>query len=181
MSNIFTIEKKKNKKLYNQYADQIIKNGAKGFCASEINNEFLHYTLDNSDYLIIHLYNNTIRGFACIDVIMKPEKHIYIHLICNIKHHNMQTRKSSSIKYSGKHIIQHIISLAKIKRVKYVKLNAISNVITYYYNLGFNFDSPDLYNDTRDDLLNKLKVAQKNKDEREIEYILNKIVDKGQP
>ena len=178
MSNIITIEKNKNKKLYKQYAEQIIKTGARGFCASEINNDFLTETLELSDYLIIHSYNNTIRGFACIDVIMKPEKHVYIHLICNVKHHNMQTRKSSSIKYSGKHIIQHIISLAKKKRAKYVKLSAINNVITYYYNLGFNFDSPDLIHDTRDELLNKLKIAQKNKDEKETELILNKIVSK---
>jgi hypothetical protein len=179
MSNIIIIEKKKQKKLYNKYADMIEKNGAVKLCSSEINNEFLEETLEYSDYLIVHMHRNNIRGFACVDYNTSPERHLYISLICNVKHHSMTTRKTKKdVKYSGKHIIERVIEMAKKKRVKYVKLSAINNVITYYYHLGFTFDSPDLQNDSKEVLLTQLKGAQKNKDEREMERILNKIVGK---
>lgn len=179
MSNIFIIQKNKQKKLYNKYADIITKNGAKNLCSSEINNQFLEETLEVSDYLIIHTHRDNIRGFACVDYYNSPERHLYISLICNVKHHSMQTRKTKKdVKYSGKHMIQYIIDMGKQKRVKYIKLSAINNVITYYYYLGFTFDSKNLQNDSKELLLNELKIAQKNKDKRETDKILNKIVGK---
>ena len=179
MSNIFLIEHKKQKRLYKQYSELIEKNGATKLCASEINKEFLQETLELSDYLIIHMHRNNLRGFACVDYDNYPERHLYINLICNVKHHSMQTRKTKKdVKYSGKSIIQFVIDMAKKKRVKYVKLSAINNVITYYYHLGFIFDSPDMMGEPQADLIIKLNEAQKNKDEREKERILNKIVGK---
>ena len=179
MSNIFTIEKNKQKRLYNKYAAIILSGGARKLCASEINYDFLEETLELSDYLIIHTHRNNVRGFACVDYDTTPERHLYINLICNVKHHSMQTRKTKrDVKYSGKHIIQYIINMAKKKRVKYIKLSAINNVITYYYHLGFTFDSPDIHGETKDILLNQLNEAQKNKDSKEMDRILNKIVGK---
>ena len=179
MSNIFLIEHKKQKRLYKQYSELIEKNGATKLCASEINKDFLRETLELSDYLIIHMHRNNLRGFACVDYDNYPERHLYINLICNVKHHSMQTRKTKKdVKYSGKSIIQFVIDMAKKKRVKYVKLSAINNVITYYYHLGFRFDSPDMMGEPQADLIRKLNEAQKNKDEREKERILNKIVGK---
>ncbi len=179
MSNIFLIEHKKQKRLYKQYSELIEKNGATKLCASEINKDFLQETLDLSDYLIIHMHRNNLRGFACVDYDTYPERHLYINLICNVKHHSMQTRKTKKdLKYSGKSIIQFVIDMAKKKRVKYVKLSAINNVITYYYHLGFIFDSPDMIGETQAELIIQLNEAQKKKDEREKERILNKIVGK---
>ena len=179
MSNIFIIEQKKQKRLYKQYSELIEKNGATKLCSSEINKTFLQETLELSDYLIIHMHRNNIRGFACVDYDKYPERHLYINLICNVKHHSMKTRKTKKdVKYGGKHIIQYVIDMAKKKRVKYVKLSAINNVITYYYHLGFVFDSPDMVGEPQVDLIRKLNEAQENKDEREKERILNKIVGK---
>lgn len=178
MSNIFTIDKKKQRRLYNKYSVIILSGGARKLCASEINDDFLEETLEFSDYLIIHTHRNNVRGFACVDYDTTPERHLYINLICNVKHHSMQTRKTKKdIKYGGKHIIQYIINMAKKKRVKYIKLSAINNVITYYYHLGFTFDSPDLRDETKG-ILNQLNEAQKNKDSKEMDLILNKIVGK---
>jgi len=179
MSNIFIIQQKTQKRQYKKYSKLIEKNGATKMCSSEINKTFLQETLELSDYLIIHMHRNNIRGFACVDYDKYPERHLYINLICNVKHHSMQTRKTKKdVKYGGKHIIQYIIDIARKKRVKYVKLNAINSVITYYYNLGFVFDSPDMIGEPQVDLIQKLSQAQENKDEREKERILNKIVGK---
>jgi len=179
MSNIVMIEKKRQKRLYNEYSEIIKQIGATKLCSSEINNEFLEETLEFSDYLFVHMHRNNIRGFACVDYITSPERHLYISLICNVKHHSMQTRKTKKdVKYSGKHIIQRIVELGRKKRVKYIKLSAINKVITYYYHLGFTFDSPDLQNDSKEVLLTQLKIAQENKDDREMNKILNKIVGK---
>ena len=179
MSKIFIIEQKKQKRLYKKYSHLIWKSGATKLCSSEINNDFLEETLELSDYLIVHMHRNNIRGFACVEYDNQPERHLYINLICNVKHHSMQTRQTKKdVKYNGKHIIQYIIDMAKKKRVKYVKLSAINNVITYYYNLGFTFDSPNMVVDPHSDLIKKLNEARKNSDEREKERILNKIVGK---
>jgi hypothetical protein len=179
MSNIVIIEKKRQKRLYNEYAELIKKNGATKLCSSEINNEFLHETFEFADYLFVHMHRDNIRGFACVDYITSPERHLYISLICNVKHHSMQTRKTKKdVKYSGKHIIQRIIELGRKKRVKYIKLSAINKVITYYHYLGFTFDSPDFRNNPKDALIIELKKAEANKNGREINRILNKMVGK---
>lgn len=182
MSSIIVLNRKKDKSKYLEYSEKIERHGSTRLCASEISYDFLSETLEDSDMLFVHLYRNEVRGFACVDYRATPHKHLYINLICNAKMHSMQTRKTKKdVKFSGKHMIQEIIDMARKRRVKYVKLNAINNVITYYHHLGFTFQNPDLQSYSKNQLMADLKAAQKRGNEGEIDRVLNKIVGKYFP
>lgn len=175
MSTIQIYNKKKDKELYNEYSERILKIARKTLCFGEVSNEFIQQTSEFSNYLFVHSNNNTIRGFAYVSMNHSP-KHLYIDLICNSKFHNM-SRKSTknAIQFSGKHIIQEIIKFGKKIKVKYVKLSAIANVILYYYKIGFRF--PDSKNIDQT-LLNDLRTSQLNNNDTEFQKHLNKIVSK---
>ena len=175
MSTIQIYNKKKDKELYNEYSERILKIARKTLCFGEVSNEFIQHTSKFSNYLFVHSNNNTIRGFAYVSMNHSP-KHLYIDLICNSKFHNM-SRKSTknAIQFSGKHIIQEIIKFGKKIKVKYVKLSAITNVILYYYKIGFRFPNSNNIDQT---LLDDLRNSQLNNNDIEFQKHLKKIVSK---
>ena len=176
MSEILIYHHKKDKKDYNKFANEILQIGDKKLCNSDISKEFLEESLDLSEYLFIHMFQGELRGFACVYKDQYPQKHLYINLICNVKFHSMKTRNTKELeKFSGKDLINSIIDLGKKLKVKYIELNAIKSVITYYYRLGFGFKNSE---DQPDDLIKRLNQAQQNKDEKSKERLLKKIVGK---
>ena len=182
MSKILIFNKKKDIQKYKEYSLRISKIGEKNLCFSEIGKDFLLETLELSDYLFIHTFKSDIRGFACVNYEKTPKKHLYISLICNAKFHSMRNRSGKNlIKYSGKNIINEIKGLGEKLNVKYIKLNAIDNVIPYYYNIGFTFENPEIKLGSKHKLIMELRTAQINKNEDEIKRILDKIVGRFYP
>jgi hypothetical protein len=182
MSKIVLYNQKKNPIKYNEFSERISKIGEKNLCFSEISKDFLIETLELSDYLFVHTYNSDIRGFACVNYEKTPTKQLYISLICNTKFHAMKSRSAKNvIKYSGKNIINEIKQLGEKLKVKRIKLNAIDNVIPYYYNIGFTFENPEIKPNSKHTLIMELRKAQLDKNEEEIERILDKIVGRFYP
>ena len=109
MSNVQIYSKKKDKTKFNELSDRIRKVAKRNYCSGDISQDFIDDTINNCDYLFVHMFKNVIRGFAYVSYHSSP-KHLYIDLICNSKFHSM-TRKSTknTIKFSGKNIIDEII------------------------------------------------------------------------
>lgn len=169
---------------YANFQYEIEKMGTKHLCQGEINKEFLEESLERSDYLFVHSFNDEIRGFACVYLDETPDKHLYVNLICNSKFHNMKTRLTGDdIRLSGKSIMNEIKRLGEILEVKYIKLNAIDNVISYYYSLGYTFENVDLQRDLdrQHGLITALIHAQKQDDVLEETRLLDEIVGRFYP
>jgi len=182
MSTISIYHHKRDKLIYDFYIHEIERMGDKKLCASEITHEFLMETLDDCEYLFIHLFHSEIRGFACVTYHSKPTKHLYIDLICNTKFHPMRSRATEkSVRMSGKDIIHSIIQLGRQLKARTIKLSAIQNVISYYHHLGFTFDSPELRHTSKSGLILDLNSALEKKDDRLVEKIVDKIVSRYYP
>lgn len=176
MSKIEIFQKNKDKQEYSYHSEKIQKIGEKHLCFSEISKDFILDTIEYSEYLIVHTYNSSIRGFAYLTFYNKPKRNLYVDLICNTRFHNMKTRSNKNrIQYSGKNMIQKILELGKKVKVKYIELSAIKSVINYYYNLGFRFKNNFKVDKT---LLDNLRKAQLEKNTKEINKNLNKIITK---
>ena len=175
MSNVQIYSKKKDKTKFNELSDRIRKVAKRNYCSGDISQDFIDETINNCDYLFVHMFKNVIRGFAYVSYHNSP-KHLYIDLICNSKFHSM-TRKSTknTIKFSGKNIIDEIIKYGKKLKVKYVKLSAIESVILYYYKLNFTFKDA---NKIDEELLADLRKAQIDNNDTVLKNKLNKIVGK---
>tara|TARA_B110000967_G_scaffold172632_1_gene183779 strand:+ start:212 stop:1024 length:813 start_codon:yes stop_codon:yes gene_type:complete len=186
MSQIAMYEKENTNDLYG-YANfqyEIEKMGTKHLCQGEINKEFLEESLERSDYLFVHSFNGELRGFACVYLDEAPDKHLYVNLICNSKFHNMKTRLTrDDVRLSGKSIMNEIKQLGEILKVKYVKLNAIDNVISYYYSLGYTFENVELQRDLdrQHGLITALRQAQKQDNVLEETRLLDEIVGRFYP
>lgn len=184
MSQIVMFDKIKDDFEYAYFQHEIEKQGTKYICQGEINREFLEESLDQSDYLFVHLFNNEIRGIACVYVDETPEKHLYVNLICNAKFHTMRTRLTGADKrVGGRNMIDEIKQLGEKLRVKYIKLNAIDNVISYYYSLGFTFENSKLQREieVQHHLITKLRTSQLKKNEYDEGRLLDDIVGKFYP
>ena len=184
MSRIELIDKDTDGERYELFQYDIEKIGTKYLCLDEINREFLEESLDNSNYLFVHLFGGEIRGFACVYLEDKPEKHLYVNLICNSKFHTMKTRISGDAKrFGGKNIIDEIKRLGEKLQVKYIKLNAINNVISYYYSIGFRFENSKLQREieTERQLIGNLRKAQIQGYDEEVERQLDIIVGRFYP
>jgi|AntAceMinimDraft_6_1070360.scaffolds.fasta_scaffold05518_3 hypothetical protein len=184
MSRIELIDKDTDGERYELFQYDIEKIGTKYLCLDEINREFLEESLDDSNYLFVHLFGEEIRGFACVYLEDKPEKHLYVNLICNSKFHTMKTRISGDAKrFGGKNIIDEIKRLGEKLQVKYIKLNAINNVISYYYSIGFRFENSKLQREieTERQLIGNLRKAQIQGYDEEVERQLDIIVGRFYP
>jgi len=153
-------------------------------CLDEINREFLEESLDDSNYLFVHLFGEEIRGFACVYLEDKPEKHLYVNLICNSKFHTMKNP------YIGwceeirrKEYNRWIKRLGEKLQVKYIQLNAIDNVISYYYSLGYTFEKAELQRhlDKQENLITSLRHAQDQGNSLEETRLLDEIVGRFYP
>jgi hypothetical protein len=184
MSRIELIDKDTDEERYELFQYDIEKIGTKYLCLDEINREFLEESLDDSNYLFVHLFGEEIRGFACVYLEDKPERHLYVNLICNSKFHPMKTRISGDAKrFGGKNIMDEIKRLGEKLQVKYIKLNAINNVISYYYSIGFRFENSKLQREieTEHQLIGNLRRAQIQGYDEEVERQLDIIVGRFYP
>ena len=184
MSEIVFVDKKIDDELYEYYENEITKIGVSALCYSQIPKDFLEETLDLSEYLYVHLYDGEIRGFAAVVLEDKPDKHLYINLICNSKFHAMETRlNEGKERYSGKNIMSEIIKQAKQLKCKSIRLNAITNVISYYFNIGFHFENIRLQRelDSESEHIQKLRTAQLHGNNNETVTYLNRIVGRFYP
>lgn len=175
MSKIILIHKKNNKHEFIQYSKRIIAAKTTTLCAKKVNEDFLRDSVQEADYLFINQTQGEIRGFACVYHDGYGGKHLHISLICNSTPHNMITRKNITT-ISGKKIIDNIISYGKKIKVKNVHLDAIKEVIPYYYKLGFSFEHAHYNKEEEKRLVNELRNAQLKKDKKETKQILQKIV-----
>lgn len=184
MSEIIFIDKDKDAELYEHYENEITRIGAATLCYSQIPNDFLEEALDISEYLYVHLYDGEIRGFAAVYLEDKPDKHLYINLICNTKFHAMETRlNEGKERYSGKNIMNEIVKQAKQLKCKSIRLNAIKDVISYYFNIGFHFENIRLQREIESerDYIQKLRSAQLHGDNDEVIRYLDRIVGRFYP
>lgn len=184
MSEIIFIDKDKDDELYEHYENEITRIGAATLCYSQIPNDFLEEALDISEYLYVHLYDGEIRGFACVYLEDKPDKHLYINLICNTKFHAMETRlNEGKERFSGKNIMSEIVEQAKRLKCKSIRLNAIKDVISYYFNMGFHFENIKLQREIESerDYIHKLRTAQLHGDNDEVVSHLDRIVGRFYP
>lgn len=184
MSEIIFINKDKDAELYEYYENEITRIGAATLCYSQIPNDFLEEALDVSEYLYVHLYDGEIRGFAAVYLEDKPDKHLYINLICNTKFHAMETRlNEGKERYSGKNIMNEIVKQAKQLKCKSIRLNAIKDVISYYFNIGFHFENIRLQREIESEreYIQKLRSAQLHGDNDEVIRYLDRIVGRFYP
>ena len=163
MSNIVFIHKKNDKNKFNDFSKKIISSGTRSYCLSKIKKDFLVESIENADYLFVNVFRNEIRGFAAVYHDNFEGKHLHISLICNAKTHRMGTRKNKNIpKLAGKNIIDAVLKYGQQIKVKDVRLDAIKEVIPYYYNIGFRFENSQNNIDTEKTLVKELQKAQAN-------------------
>jgi hypothetical protein len=144
---------------------------------SKIKKDFLVESIESADYLFVNTFREQIRGFAAVYHDNYDGKHLHISLICNAKTHRMATRKNKNIpKLAGKNIIHAILNYGKQIKVKDVRLDAIKEVIPYYYNIGFRFENSQNNTDTEKTLVKELQKAQTNNNKPAQKKILEKIV-----
>lgn len=153
-------------------------------CGGQIDKGFLDETLDMTDFLVVHIYDDQVRGFAC--VLKKNSKelgdYLYIDLICNAAFHKMITRsKAGTTLFSGKHMLSAIEDLARSLGIKTIKLNALDHVITYYFHLGYRFQSKILNEEAQKAIASKLRRAMKDGYDEEAEQILDTIIGRYYP
>jgi hypothetical protein len=177
MSNIVFIHKKNDKIKFNQFSKKIISSGTRSYCLSKIKKDFLVESIESADYLFVNTFREQIRGFAAVYHDNYDGKHLHISLICNSKTHRMATRKNKNIpKLAGKNIIEAVLKYGKQINVKDVRLDAIKEVIPYYYNLGFRFENSQNNTDTEKTLVKELQKAQTNNNKPTQKKALEKIV-----
>lgn len=192
MSKIIIINKSKPKddQLFQIYSERLLKeNAEKSLCMSDIKNDFLEDSLEDADYLFIHTFQydgyTEIRGFACVihENDDDNDSHLYLKLICNSKFHSMETRlQEDKPKMKGTDIMNEIIKLGEKLKVKYIKLDAIENVISYYYNLGFRFENREQSEHAKErGLVKELRMGQLLHDDAKITRAMNEIVAKFYP
>ena len=184
MSEIIFVDKDKDAEMYEYYENEITRIGAAKLCYSQIPTDFLEEALDVSEYLYVHLYDGEIRGFAAVYLEDKPDKHLYINLICNTKFHAMETRlNEGKERYSGKNIMNEIVKQAKRLKCKSIRLNAIKDVISYYFNIGFHFENIRLQREIESEreYIQKLRSAQLHGDNDEVIRYLDRIVGRFYP
>ena len=138
------------------------------YCSDLITPEFSQDALNDAEVLFISydMRNGKpvgIRGFAAIEAhkidedgnfnysedeekyesdSSKFKPFLYIDLICNSLSPGVDTRAKVKGEWeipAGKHMLQEIQKYAVENEYKYVKLNAIVEVITYYYKYGWRF------------------------------------------
>ena len=195
MSKIIAIDKSKpnGEKMYLDYSSRLLKeNAEKSLCMSDIKNDFLHDSLEDADYLFVHTFQydgyTEIRGFACVihetnDEVDEENDHLYLKLICNSKFHSMETRiQEGKTKGKGTDIMKEIIKLGEKLKVKYIKLDAIEGVISYYYNLGFRFENREHTEHVKEgELVNQLRMGQLLHDDAKTTRAMNEIVARFYP
>lgn len=195
MSKIIAIDKSKpnGEKMYLDYSSRLLKeNAEKSLCMSDIKNDFLHDSLEDADYLFVHTFQydgyTEIRGFACVihetnDEVDEENDHLYLKLICNSKFHSMETRiQEGKTKRKGTDIMKEIIKLGEKLKAKYIKLDAIEGVISYYYNLGFRFENREHTEHVNEgELVNQLRMGQLLHDDAKTTRAMNEIVARFYP
>ena len=177
MSKILFIHKKNNNIKFQEYSKQLLSYGTKSLCLSKIGKDFLIDSIETADYLFVNLFRKQIRGFATVYHDNYDGKHLHISLICNAKTHRMLTRKNiNTPKLAGKNIIDAILKYGKQIKVKDVRLDAIKEVIPYYYKLGFTFENSQNNTETEKTLVKELQKAQSNNNKPLQKKTLEKIV-----
>jgi len=132
-------------------------------------------SIDTADYIFVHESRGEIRGFAAVYHEMDDGKHLHISLICNSVAPGVHTRKNVP-KLGGKALINAVIDYGRKIKVKDVRLDAIKEVIPYYYNLGFTFENSQYNKGEEERLINDLRLSQLNKNKTEIKKTLQTIV-----
>ena len=174
MSKVLFIHKK-NKTDFKHFSNRIVNAGPKTLCIDKVNADFLKESIQQADYLFINIFRNEIRGFAAVYHDNFQGKHLHISLLCNSKQSSMKTRKHIP-KLGGKAIINAILEYGKKIKVKDVRLDAIKEVIPYYYNLGFRFEKSQITKEQEKLLVKQLKNAQSNNNTVLQRKIMEKIV-----
>lgn len=108
-------------------------------CKYAVNSDFIRQSIQKCDYLVVNYFNRRIVGFACV-IYIEDEKGVYIDLICNSDAETyMNIFNNSQNAFGGKHMIDVIKERSIGENKKYIKLSALTPVISYYSYLGFDF------------------------------------------
>ena len=126
-----------------------IRRNTDSLCRMSVSSEYVSYSLEYCNYLFVNLHNRDVKGFSTI---FEHDGYLYIDVICNSPgdtYHNMVTRTSNPNIKTGRDMINAVIELAKSKGKGFVRLSALSDVISYYHYLGFTFMLESESGDTR--------------------------------
>ena len=114
------------------------------YCHNKVTKEYLESAIqDKTDFLYIS-YNkyNVPTGFACVGKDYISPKSRFIHLICVQSYMHMRTRSNKRIPpihLKGSDLLEHIKEDAIKARCHLIELQALDDVITYYYRYGYRF------------------------------------------
>lgn len=157
-------------------------------CQDKIGDDFVNNSITDATILVVNIFNENIIGFAAVSRHNNDHgPYLYIDLICNSPP-SLVTREGPRL--GAKAIIDSIETLARKEGCSSVKLSAVGDVISYYYRLGYEFDTVFLkdgksINDTlkkeAHELISGLRRAQIEQDMPAEEERLIKIIQRFQP
>ena len=115
-------------------------------CQNKVAIDFAKESLDEFSFAIIAKDTNknnlqSVRGvcFCTLNTDNDDKKYLYLDIVCRAPSHTMKLR-NMTYNPSGKDLIMTVFDIARELRCDYVKLSALTDVITYYYKVyGFRF------------------------------------------
>ena len=117
-------------------------------CRGEIESSFANAALDEADIIIVSLdTTGGLRGFCCVKKNYPKPGYLYVDLICSapgaggaargFRQRNAAER--AQMLESGRSLLQSLKGYCTAAGWRGIFLRAVSNVVTYYYYLGWRF------------------------------------------
>jgi len=117
-------------------------------CRGEIESNFAHAALDEADIILVSLdTTGGLRGFCCVKKNYPKPGYLYVDLICSapgaggaakgFRQRNAAER--AQMLESGRSLLQTLKDYCTAAGWRGIFLRAVSNVVTYYYYLGWRF------------------------------------------
>ena len=117
-------------------------------CRGEIESSFANAALDEADIIIVSLdTTGGLRGFCCVKKNYPKPGYLYVDLICSapgaggaargFRQRNAAER--AQMLESGRSLLQTLKDYCTAAGWRGIFLRAVSNVVTYYYYLGWRF------------------------------------------
>jgi len=136
---IIVVDRTERKGVEFKAVSKVINSKCESICKDAVDLGFIQGSILNCDYLVVNYFNRNIVGFACV-IYMEDGEGVYIDLICNSDPETyMNIFNNNKTAFGGKHMIDVIKERSIGENKKYIKLSALTPVISYYSYLGFDF------------------------------------------
>lgn len=136
---IIVVDRTERKGVEFKAVSKVINSKCESICKDAVDLGFIQGSILNCDYLVVNYFNRNIVGFACV-IYMEDGEGVYIDLICNSDPETyMNIFNNNKTAFGGKHMIDVIKKRSTEEGRKYIKLSALTPVISYYSYLGFDF------------------------------------------